>query len=67
MASADGKRAARSKVLVRHYDIFSMGLCRCHGHFFHIAANRGKDRQAARAGVPVPLLQAIALERVMPE
>jgi len=41
------KRAAGSQILVRHYDIFSMGLCRCRGRFLHIAADRSEHRQAA--------------------
>src|SRR5262245_4401967 len=43
MALAECKRAVRSLVLVRHYDIFPMGLCRCHGIR---AADRGQHRQA---------------------
>jgi len=46
MALAECKRAVRSQVLVRHYDIFSMGLCRCHGIR---AADRGQHCQAAGA------------------
>ena len=46
MALVECKRAARPRVLVRHYDIFPMGLCRCHGIR---AADRGEYRQAAGA------------------
>ena len=44
MALGRCKRAARLQVLVRHYDIFPMGLCRGHGIR---AADRGEYRQAA--------------------
>jgi hypothetical protein len=43
MALADAN-AARSQVLVRHYDIFTMGLCRCHGiGMAHLARLLTKD------------------------
>jgi hypothetical protein len=46
MALADANGLPRSQVLVRHYDIFPMGLCRCHGIR---AADRGEHREAAGA------------------